>query len=90
MITGASVASAGEYSVAPTNPVSVTGGTGTGATFNVNISGEFEYSGQAAEVITLIVFHLDYKSVRFPNFTMPGSSSDVPISQVIDRVYHNP
>lgn len=30
---------AGNYSVAPTNPVSVTGGTGTGATFSPNLTG---------------------------------------------------
>ena len=35
VITAASVATGGSYTVAPTNPVSVTGGSGSGATFNL-------------------------------------------------------
>jgi len=35
VITGITVSSAGAYSVLPTNPVSVTGGSGSGATFNL-------------------------------------------------------
>ena len=35
VITGFSVANSGTYTVLPTNPISVTGGTGSGATFNV-------------------------------------------------------
>jgi len=34
-ITGARVTTAGSYSVLPSNPVSVTGGTGSGATFGM-------------------------------------------------------
>jgi hypothetical protein len=36
VITGVSVATGGSYTVAPTNPVSVTGGSGSGATFNLS------------------------------------------------------
>ena len=36
VITGFTVANSGTYTVLPTNPISVTGGTGSGATFNVN------------------------------------------------------
>jgi hypothetical protein len=36
VITAATPANFGQYTVLPTNPVSVTGGTGTGATFNLN------------------------------------------------------
>ncbi len=35
VITGATLTNGGTYTVIPTNPVSVTGGSGTGATFNV-------------------------------------------------------
>jgi len=35
VITAFTVANSGVYTVLPTNPISVTGGTGTGATFNV-------------------------------------------------------
>ena len=36
VITGVSVTTGGSYTVAPTNPVSVTGGSGSGATFNLS------------------------------------------------------
>jgi len=36
VITSASVTTGGSYTVAPTNPVSVTGGSGSGATFNLS------------------------------------------------------
>ena len=36
VITAVAIASYGNYSVLPTNPVSVTGGTGSGATFNLS------------------------------------------------------
>jgi hypothetical protein len=35
VITGFSIGNSGTYTVLPTNPISVTGGTGSGATFNV-------------------------------------------------------
>ena len=38
VITAISVTTSGDYSVYPTNPVSVTGGTGTGATFNLTFA----------------------------------------------------
>lgn len=38
-ITGIAVETAGEYTVAPSNPVSVTGGGGSGATFNLAFNG---------------------------------------------------
>jgi hypothetical protein len=36
VVTAVSITLYGSYTVAPTNPASVTGGTGTGATFNLN------------------------------------------------------
>jgi hypothetical protein len=38
VITGVSIATAGLYTVNPGNPVSVTGGTGSGATFNLTLA----------------------------------------------------
>lgn len=37
-ITGSTIIDDGEYSTAPGNPVSVTGGTGSGATFNLTLA----------------------------------------------------
>lgn len=42
VITGISISVFGQYTVLPTNPVSVTGGTGTGATFNLS---NWSYTG---------------------------------------------
>lgn len=39
VIDGVEITESGIYSVAPSNPVSVTGGTGTGATFNMTYEG---------------------------------------------------
>lgn len=37
-VTGVTVIDPGEYLSAPSNPVSITGGTGTGATFNLTLA----------------------------------------------------
>ena len=42
VITVISVKNTSDYSVNPTNPVSVTGGTGSGATFNLTLSGTID------------------------------------------------
>ena len=89
-VTGISVATAGNYTVAPTNPVSVTGGTGTGATFNLDVRGSFSYAYGGSPVYDIVVFHLDYKDIRFKDFAFPASNSGLLISQVVDRVYTNP
>jgi len=90
VIVSAGITSNGEYSVDPTNPVSHTGGSGTGAEFNLDIKGEFEYTYGGSPTADIIVFHLDYKDVRFSNYTLPSSDSGLFISQTIDRVYFNP
>jgi len=89
-ITEVSITTAGDYSVAPTNPDTVTGGTGSGATFNTVVTGSFTYNGQAAESVNVIVFHLNYKEIRLSNFTIPSSDSSIPLSQITDRTYANP
>ena len=90
VIVSAGITSNGEYSVDPTNPVSHTGGSGTSAEFNLDIKGEFEYTYGGSPTADIIVFHLDYKDVRFSNYTLPSSDSGLFISQTIDRVYFNP
>ncbi len=42
-ITAISVANAGSYTVQPTNPVSVTGGTGSGATFDLDFISTYKF-----------------------------------------------
>ena len=42
-ITGVTISNAGQYSTAPTNPVSVTGGAGAAATFNVTFDNPYKF-----------------------------------------------
>jgi hypothetical protein len=42
-ITGVTITNAGQYSTAPTNPVSVTGGAGSAATFNVTFDNPYKF-----------------------------------------------
>lgn len=91
VITSVSVASNGQYSTDPSLPASVTGGTGSGATFQLEISGEFEYSySDAGSQVDVIVFHLDYKPERYHQYTLPSSNTTVGVRQIADRVYANP
>jgi hypothetical protein len=43
VITGVTVTNAGQYNVAPTNPVSVTGGAGSAATFNITFDNPYKF-----------------------------------------------
>jgi hypothetical protein len=43
VITGVTITNAGQYSTAPTNPVSVTGGEGTDATFNITFDNPYKF-----------------------------------------------
>ena len=92
VITGVDVTTGGDYSVNPTNPASVTGGTGTLATFRLTISGSFDYTYNAVggQFVNIIVFHLNYKEIRFSNFELPTTSSSIPLQQINDRNYLNP
>ena len=91
VITAVSITTGGAYSVNPTNPASVTGGTGTGAEFNLNIFGEFTYGYDAANAVrvAIIVFHIDFVEVRIEQ-TLPNTDSSVLVQQRTDRVYNNP
>ena len=62
VITGLSVSNAGAYTVAPTSPVSVTGGTGSGATF--------AHTGLG--VITLAISNAGSGYVEQPTVTFSG------------------
>ena len=42
-ITGVTITNAGQYSTAPTNPVSVTGGAGSAATFNITFDNPYKF-----------------------------------------------
>jgi hypothetical protein len=90
VIDGISIATAGNYTVDPVNPVSVTGGTGSGATFNLDIRGSFAYAYGGSPIYDIVVFHIDYKDIRFVDFNFPSSNSSLLISQIVDRVYSNP
>jgi hypothetical protein len=90
VIIDTSILTAGNYTVDPPNPVSTTGGSGTGAAFNLDIRGSFAYAYGGAPVYDIVVFHLDYKDIRFVDFAFPSSNSSLLISQIVDRVYANP
>jgi hypothetical protein len=42
-VTGVTISNAGQYSTAPTNPVSVTGGAGSAATFNITFDNPYKF-----------------------------------------------
>ena len=42
-ITGVTISNAGQYSTTPTNPVSVTGGAGSAATFNITFDNPYKF-----------------------------------------------
>ena len=90
VVISAGVQTAGEYSSDPTSPAAHTGGSGSAATFNLNIRGEFEYTYGGSPIADVIIFHRNYKEVRFGRYTLPSSDSGLFISQIVDRVYTNP
>jgi hypothetical protein len=90
-VTGVSITNPGVYSVNPTNPVSVTGGTGTGATFRLTLSGSFSYTYVYSTDIDMyvVIFHLDYKDLRIIDQVLGNSDQSILIQQQTDRVYSN-
>jgi hypothetical protein len=81
----------GSYTLNPTNPVSTTGGGGTGATLNCTFGGTFQYSYDAGNLfnVAITVFHLDFVEVRLIQ-TLSSTSQTIPIQQRSDRVFNNP
>jgi hypothetical protein len=93
VVTSVSVDTSGSYTEAPSSPVSVTGGTGSGATFQVDIRGTFShtytYAGSDIDAY-LVVFHLNYKPFRAENVILSNASQSFAVFQVFDRVFENP
>lgn len=54
---------------------------------------EFSFSGAAGLKVDIVVFNVDYvlpPDNRIRNFTIPTTSTEFPISQIIDRNFSNP
>jgi len=92
VVTAVSIDTAGSYTVAPSNPVNVTGGTGSGATFTVDIKGTFShtysYAGSDIDAF-LVVFHLDFKDFKNENVVLSNSNQSFTVFQITDRNYLN-
>ena len=91
VITGVSIAGGGSYTANPPNPASVTGGTGSSATFRLDISGQFTYDYDSSfnPTVAIVVFHIDFVEVRILQ-QLASTSQTIPIQQRTDRVYNNP
>ena len=88
VITGVSVQTAGSYSVLPTNPVAVTGGTGTNAHFNLSFTGtgtnynqgnllaNLSVSPPSGTAIASYSGRIWVASNRTISFSAPGSNTD--------------
>ena len=78
----------GSYTANPANPVSTSGGGGTGATLNCTFGGEFAYSYDAGNLVdvAIVIFHIDFVEVRLVQ-TLSATSQTIPIQQRGDRVY---
>jgi hypothetical protein len=93
VITGVNITNPGVgYSVVPTSPVSVTGGTGSGATFVAGIYGFLTYSyGYTVDTpVIVVVFHLRYKDLWLTGQKLTSTDQTIPVQQIGDRVYLNP
>jgi hypothetical protein len=91
-ITSASITTAGAYSVAPSNPVTLTGGTGASATINATIRGSFlyQYNYTTNTQVIAVVFALGFKDLRIIGQSLLSTDQNIPIQQNVDRVYSNP
>jgi len=74
VITQVAVISSGQYSVLPTSPTSVSGGTGTGATFNIGWLGQ--------EVYPYSVFTQGYQTIDVLNVTLLWGNSRIVLGQM--------
>lgn len=94
VITGISISNPGSgYSVNPSNPVSVTGGTGNDdAKILTTFKGDFSYQYIYTTDITvyIVIFHLFYKEIRLIGLTLGDENQAIPVQQNTDRVYFNP
>jgi len=92
VITAVSITTAGDYSVDPPSPASVTDAGNSNATFTLTVRGTFTYNYNAASDVDayLVVFHLDYKDIRIVDIVLSGADQNIPVQQAVDRVYSNP
>lgn len=89
-ITSVSITSPGEgYTQNPTAPISVTGGTGTLATFSGSFSGTFSYTYTYTTDInlTIVIFNLFTKEVRLSGLSLTNQNQSIPIQQNVERNY---
>jgi len=89
-ITSVSVADPGSgYTENPSAPISVTGGTGTGATFSATFLGDFSYTYTYTTDINLIVviFNLFAKDIRLTGLQLTNTNQSIPVQQITERNY---
>lgn len=90
VITAVSITSPGEgYTQEPTAPISVTGGTGTGATFSGTFRGDFSYTyTYTTDInITIVIFNLFAKEVRLLGLQLTDQNQSIPVQQIVERNY---
>ena len=63
----------GNYSVKPSNPVSVAGGSGSGATFNLTLSGGFTLPGAVSEIYAGLEYTAELETMEY-NIAINGNS----------------
>lgn len=90
VITAVSIETVGAYTVNPANPVSVTGGTGSGATFTLTIGGTLSYQFSVGSIVArAFVLHLNYVDTQVRDIALDQDRS-IPVQQRADRNYANP
>ena len=86
------ISDAGVYSVDPSSPNSPTGGTGSGASFDLTMRGTalFAYNFVSNFDIDIVIMSLTEKYQKLVGITATGTSTTIPIQQQVDRSYLNP
>ena len=90
VITSVSIDNPGAgYTVDPAAPVSVTGGTGTLATFSGTFRGDFSYTyTYTTDInITIVIFSLTAKDIRLLGLSLTNTNQSIPVQQIVERNY---
>ena len=90
VITSVSIDNPGAgYTVDPSAPVSVTGGTGTLATFSGTFRGDFSYTyTYTTDInITIVIFSLNAKDIRLLGLSLTNTNQSIPVQQIVERNY---
>ena len=90
VITSVSIDNPGTaYTINPTVPISVTGGTGSSATFNANFRGDFSYTyTYTTDInITIVIFNLFTKDIRLLGLSLTDTNQSIPVQQIVERNY---